>query len=881
MMRELWNRVQSFFRKAPLDDELNEELAAHIEFAVEENVRRGLAPSEARRQAMIRFGGVMQAKEQQRDARGLPGLDILMQDLNYSFRTLRRDRSFTIISILILALGIGANVAVFSVVNAILVRPLPFRDPQQLMWMGPAASKCGFSCETYTADAYDEFREQNHTFQDVAGYFAFSSSDNVRLAGFGQPKPLTSISVTGNFFQVLGVQPALGRLFLNEEAQKGGRSVTLLSYALWHSQFGADPSIIGRPIDLDGTPVTVVGVLPKNFDFGSVFSPGSKVDLFTPAVLDDMRQWGNVLALFGRVRPGVTIQQAQADANNVLPRLYFNIKYPKSQGYLTKRPMQLMELKDYVSGKLRRSLMVLWCAVGTILLIVCVNLANLMLARAATRTKEFALRSALGAGRMRLIRQLLTESMVLSCTGATLGLGLAFGITYFLAHQGSLALPMLSSVRVDGVALLWTVGIAVIAAVLFGIAPGLKASSKNVQEALKDSGQGLSQGPGHERLRAVFVVSEIALACVLLVGAGLLLRSFLRVMDVDLGFQPSHAAAIKMDYDDGGKSEKREVIFREILRQVSMIPGVDAAGVVDYLPLERNRSWGSPEVKGKSYQPGELPGAFVYMITPGYLNAMGMQLRGRDFTWDDNAKGEQVIILNETAAKYLFPGVDPIGKMVTMNGVDRRIIGVLKDVHEANVEGQPGWQAYFSAFQENPAGAELVIRTKLPPDALAASVMSKLRELNPNQPAAEFRTIQEIVDHAVSPRRFFVLLVVSFAVFGVILAALGIYGVISYSVTQKTQEIGIRMALGATVSRVQLTIIGQTFRLAMIGIALGTVASIVASRTIASLLFGTTPTDPATFAGMVLLLGFVALVAGYMPARRASRIDPMSALRNN
>jgi len=874
-------RLFSFFRKRPLDDDLNEEMAAHIDFAIEEKMRYGLSYEEARRQVMIRFGGVMQAKEMQRESRGLPGLDILMQDLTYSFRTLWRDKSFTIIAVLILALGIGANIAVFSVVNAILVRPLPFRDPQQLVWMAPEASKCGFSCETYTADAYDEFRQMNHTFQDVAGYFAFSSSDNVKLTGHGQPKPTTGIMVTGNFFQTLGVEPVAGRLFLPEEANKGARPVTLLSNAFWHSQFAADPTIVGKAIDLDGTPVTVVGILPKDFDFGSVFSPGSKVDLFTPAVLDDMRQWGNILALVGRTRPGVTIAQAQADSNVVVPQLYFNIKYPQSLGVYKKRLMQLMELKEYVSGKLRRSLIVLWCAVGTILLIVCVNLANLMLARSATRTKEFALRSALGAGRMRLIRQLLTESMVLSCTGALLGLALSYVVTFFVAHQGSIALPMLSTVRVDGATLLWTVAIAVFAAVLFGIAPGLKASGRNVQEALKDSGQGLSQGRRHELTRALLVISEVALACVLLVGAGLLLRSFLHVLDVDLGFEPSHAAAIKVDYDDGGKDEKRGAIFREMLNQVNAIPGIEASGIVDYLPLERNRSWGSPEIKGKHYEPGELPGAFVYMITPGYMKAMGMKLSGRDFTWDDGPKGDKVIILNETSARYLFSGGDAVGRMVVMNDEDRRVIGVIKDVHESNVEGQPGWQVYFPVMQERPAGAELVVRTKLPPDALASSVMSKLRELNPNQPAAEFRTIQQIVDHAVSPRRFFVLLVVSFAAFGVILAALGIYGVISYSVTQRTQEIGIRMALGATISRVQLGVIGRTFRLALIGIVLGTIASILVARAIAALLFGTTPTDPMTFAGMVLLLGAVALLAGYLPARRASRIDPMTALRNS
>ena len=882
-LRRASNRAGAFFRKKPMDADLNEEMASHLEFAIEENLRRGLTPEEARRQAMIRFGGVMQAKEQQREARGLPGLDIFMQDLRYACRILLRDKSFTLIAVLILALGIGANIAVFSVVNAILVRPLPFRDPQQLVWMAPAASKCGFSCETYSADAYEEFQAMNHAFQGVAGYFAFSSSDNVKLTGSGQPKPATSIWVTANFFQTLGVEPVSGRLFLNEEGRKGARPVVLLANPFWRRQYAADPAIVGRTIDLDGTPTIVVGVLPDRFDFGSVFSPGTKVDMFSPANLDDMRDWGNVLALVGRVKPGVTVAQAQADSASVLPHLYFNIKSADSLGFY-KKPMQLVPLKEYVSGKLRPPLIVLWCAVGTILLIVCVNLANLTLARAATRTKEFALRLALGAGRVRLIRQLLTESLVLSLTGAALGLGLAFGITNFLAHQGSIALPMLSSIRVDGAALVWTVAIAVVTAALFGTVPGLKVSRNDVQEALKDSGPGMSEGRRHERMRAMLVISEVAMACVLLVGAGLLLRSFLRVLDIDLGFQPSHAAAVQVDYDDGhnaNSGERRGTILREMLRQVEAIPGVESAGVVDYLPLEHNRSWGSPSIKGKHYEPGELPGAFVYMITPGYLRAMGMRLHGRDFTWDDGPKGEQVIILNQSAAHYLFPAGNAIGSMVEMNGADRRIIGVIQDVHEANVEGKPGWQVYFSTMQENPVGAELVVRTKLPPQTLAASVMAKLRELNPNQSAAEFRTIQQIVDHSVSPRRFFVMLVVAFAIFGVMLAALGIYGVISYSVTQRTQEIGIRMALGATVRRVQLGVIGNTVKLALIGIVAGTAASVVVARGIAALLFGTAPTDPITFAGMILVLGTVSLLAGYIPARRASRIDPMVALRNN
>jgi len=881
--REAVNRSRAFFHKGQLDRDLSEEMESHLDLAIEDNIRRGLSPQEARRQAMIRFGGVMQAQEQQREARGLPGLDIFMQDLRYACRILLHDKSFTLIAVLILALGIGANIAVFSVVNAILVRPLPFRDPQQLVWMAPAASKCGFSCETYSADAYEEFQAMNHAFQGVAGYFAFSTGDNVKLTGSGQPKPATSIWVTANFFQTLGVEPVSGRLFLSEEGRKGARPVVLLANPFWRRQYAADPAIVGRTIDLDGTPTTVVGVLPDRFDFGSVFSPGTKVDMFSPANLDDMRDWGNVLALVGRVKPGVTVAQAQADSASVLPHLYFNVKSADSMGFY-KKPMQLMTLKEYVSGKLRPPLIVLWCAVGTILLIVCVNLANLTLARAATRTKEFALRLALGAGRVRLIRQLLTESLVLSLTGAALGLGIAYGITNFLAHQGSIALPMLSSIRVDGAALAWTVAIAVVTAALFGIVPGIKVSRNDVQEALKDSGPGMSEGRKHERMRALLVISEVAMACVLLVGAGLLLRSFLRVLDIDLGFEPSHAAAVQVDYDDGhnaNSGERRGTILREMLRQVEAIPGVESAGVVDYLPLDHNRSWGSPSIKGKHYEPGELPGAFVYMITPGYLRAMGMHLQGRDFTWDDGPKGEQVIILNQIAAHYLFPAGNAIGSMVQMNGADRRIIGVIQDVHEANVEGKPGWQVYFSAMQENPVGAELVVRTKLPPQTLAASVMAKLRELNPNQSAAEFRMIQQIVDHSVSPRRFFVMLVVAFAIFGVMLAALGIYGVISYSVTQRTQEIGIRMALGATAGRVQLGVIGNTVKLALIGIVAGTAASVVVARGIAALLFGTAPTDPVTFAGMILLLGTVSLLAGYIPARRASRIDPMVALRNN
>jgi predicted permease len=874
--RQAFQRVRAFLQKQQMERDLSVEFASHLDFAIEENLRLGMSADEARRQALIRFGGMERAKEQHRETCGLPAMDILFQDLRYTLRTLRRDRAFTIIGVLILGLGIGANIAVFSVVNNLLLRPLPFHDPQQLVWIADAAGKSGLSSITYSADAYEQFRRQNRSFQDVTGYFAFSTSDNFQLRGNGNPLPVTGINVTGNFFRTLGVKPRLGRLFSAEECVKNGRPAVLLEYGFWQRQFGGDAGIVGRAINLNSQPVTVIGVLPDSFDFGSVFLPGAKVNVFVPAILDDMRDWGNTLALIGRLKPDVSLPQAQAEANTLAPTLYFNVKYSDSKGQYTAK---LTGLKEYVSGKLRRSLIVLWCAVGLILLIVCVNLSNLLLARVAARSKEFAMRAALGAGRGRLVSQLLTESFVLSGAGAILGLAFAYATVFYLAHQGSIALPLLSTVRVDAAALGWTLFIAAGSALVFGLSPGLKMSGKDLQASLKDMGHGMSAGRKHQRLRAALVISEVALACVLLVGAGLLLRSFLQVLDVDLGFQPSRASAIKVDYDDGNNA-KRAAILQEMLRRVQSIPGIETAGISDNLPLEGNRSWGL-SAKGKQYRKGELKGAFVYMVTPGYLRAMGMRLReGRDFSWHDGANSQPVVIVNETAARSLWRGEDPVGRMALVNGKDTRVVGVVSDVHESSVEGEAGWQMYLPESQAGPMGAELVVRSSLPPGQLAPSIMRSLRSLNPAQPETQLRPIQASVDHAVSPRRFFVLLVSIFASLGLILAGLGIYGVISYSVTQQTQEIGIRMALGATVGQVQFGVIRETLRLVAVGVTAGTLASLAVAGLIASLLFKTASTDPAAFIGTVLVLGIAAFLAGYVPSRRATRVDPMIALRS-
>jgi predicted permease len=695
-LRSFSKRVQAFMRKPELDAELEDEIAAHIAMAIDENLRLGMSPLEARRAALVRFGGIELAKDQHREARGLMKLDILLQDLKlfedfkYTLRVLRRELGFSIVAILILALAIGSNVAVFSVVNTILLRPLPFSNPQQLVWIAPPPTKCGLSCATYSTDAYDQFRTTTHSFQDVTGYFAFSGPDNLSLVRGGAPIPATSIDVIANFFQVLGVQPAMGRAFTADDARDGSAPVILLSDSWWRTQFNADPAILGKSFDMNGQQTTVIGVLPRSFDFGAVFSPGVKVDAITPLHLYGApRNWGNIITFIGRLKPGVSLAEATADSDAASKIMCWNFLRPGTCG-VYKGNVVPFPLKDYISGRLNRSLVVLWSAVGAILLIACVNLANLMLARTAARSKEFAMRNALGAGRMRIVRQLLTESLLLSFAGAALGLGLAWAIVSWLAHQGSLALPLLSTLHIDGEALGSTVLIAVFAAIVFGVFPGLRVAGGNLQEALKDSGPNAGQSRQHQRIRSVLVVTEVALACVLLVGAGLLLRSFLKVLDVDLGFQPERAAAVKVDYDDkvpGDKdgtlgAQRRSVLFQQILSRVQAIPGVEAAGFSDYLPLGRNRAWGLPTPKERNPDDfKKVTGPLVYVVSPGYIHAMGTRLKGRDITWDDGPKSQNVVLISEGMAHFFWPNESAVGKVLT-NGNDLHVVGVVDDVHE-------------------------------------------------------------------------------------------------------------------------------------------------------------------------------------------------------
>jgi predicted permease len=807
---------------------------------------------------------------------GHPSLDTLFQDVRYTFRTLRNNAGFTTFAILIVGLGIGASSTVFSVVNALLLRPLPFSDPGRLVWIANHDTT-GLSGQTTQVGHFLDLRERNKSFTDLAAYFAFYGVGDNKLTGLGEPERLSGVPVSQNFFPLLGVQPQLGRLFNDDECKFHGPKAVLLSHGLWERRFASDPGIVGRPLTLNDEPVAVIGVMPASFDFASVFAPGSHIDLYFPFPLSaETNRWGNTLAIIGRLKPGVAAASAQAEVTVLAGQI--TSAHPERNNFEGK----LSLLADHVSGRIRPALFVLAAAVCVVMLIVCANLSNLLLARTATRQKEIAVRMALGAGQRRLIRQMLTESVVLSCCGAALGLVLAVVGTRALAHLQAISIPLLQNVRTDSTALGFIVVMAVLTGLVFGLVPALHIPATALHDALKETSRGSTEGQRRNWIRSSLVVSEVAFACVLLVGAGLLIRSFLQVLDVNMGFRAERAAAIRVDPDRQYATQPQQnAYFDEVLRRVKDVPGIEAAGLSDALPLGRNRSWGAP-AKGQVYAKGKFPVAFVRVVTDGYIKAMGIPLRaGRDISERDTPSTEPVIMINETLARTLWPGEDALGKIMRVNG-DRRVIGVVGDVRHLALEQGAGMEMYLPIRQcRDWASLDLVVRTTLPPSQLASAVRAALKPIQPNLPGNDFRSLQQLVDKAVSPRRFVVLLLGGFALFALVLASLGIYGVISYSVSQRTQEIGIRMALGASAVDLQMRIIMQTLGLAAVGMVLGMGASWVLARALSGFLFGVTSTDPVTFAGMLIVLSTVAAIAGYLPARRASRIDPMVALRTS
>ena len=802
------------------------------------------------------------------------------QDLRYASRTLRRDIGFTMFAVVIVALGIGASVTVFSVASALLLRPLPFADPGRLVWI-QNGSDPGMSTQTAQVDPYLSLAKENRSFADIAGYFAFYGVGDMKLDGPTDAIRLSAVPVTQNFFPLLGVHPTLGRSFSAEESAWNGPQVAMISHQLWQRRFSSDPNIVGSTITLNGASTTVIGVLPASFDFGSVFAPGARIDVFTPFPLTpETNRWGNTLAIVARLKAGASLAGAAAELRVLGPRI------TSEHSNANRFSPTVTPLRDHVSGRTRSGLVVLALAVTVVMLIVCANLSNLLLARAATREKEMAIRAALGAGRRRLVRQMLTESVMLSSCGALLGLMLAVIGTRAIAHMDAVSLPLLGDVGIDASALAFIVLLAIVAGLAFGMVPALQMSEAGVHDALKAGSRSATAGIRGRWVRRSLVVSEIALACVLLVGSGLLIRSFLKVLDVDLGFRPERVVAVRVDPDRqrGAFTSAQQFVgyVDEVLRLARQVRGVTAAAIADGLPLGGNRSWGV-SAGGEEYVKGRSRAGFIRVATDGFVDAMGMTvIAGRDFTPHDVDSVEKVVVINQAGAKVLWPGTTALGKLLKVGGDDRRVIGIVGDVRNLSLEDRAGIEVYLPLRQIfDFSSLTLITRTSLEPIALAKALRTALATVTPNLATNEVQTLQDAVDRAVSPRRFFTALLGGFSLFALCLALLGIYAVISYTVTHRTQEIGVRIALGASARQVQGRIIRETVELAIGGIVLGTIGAWMAGRALSGFLFGVTPADPATYIGMIVALSVIAVASGYFPARRASRIDPVVALRQS
>jgi putative ABC transport system permease protein len=801
-----------------------------------------------------------------------------LDDARYALRKIRREPAFFIFAALIIGLGVGANTAVYSVMSPLMLRPLPFKDPDRLVWVA-LGREGGMSSVTSRTSNLRDYRRHNHTFEALTGYFAFFEYGSYNLTGDGQPERLVGVGIAQDFLDVLGVQPMLGRGFSEEESVWNGPPAAILTHAFWTRRFNADPKLVGRSITLNGKPTEVVGVLPRSFDFASTFAPASRVDFLVPfPISDETDRWGNTLAMIGRLKPGVSIANAQADLDAINKRL--KEAEPARWGLAA----VVIGLRDQIAGNFRTAMLLLIAAAGAVMLVACANLSNLLLARGRKRSKEMAVRSALGADRRRLLRQLSVESLILALCGGLVGVFLAYAVTRLVANSSAIRIPLLGAVSLDFGALLFTLVVTLGAGLLVGIAPVLQLSSGKEASSINDASRGSTEGKRGAAVREVLVVAEVALACVLLVGGGLLLRSFMSVLDVELGFQPHGAAAWRVDTDREFENRESAVAFYDrLIANVEAVPGVDGAGLTDTPPLGRNRGW-LIRAKGVVYESGKVPGAFPRMVDHRYLKVIGIPLvAGRHFTEHDDAKSGKVVIINETAAKTLFPGQDPLGRMVLISGpeVDWQVIGVAKDVRHQSLEQGSGLEMYLPIAQSpDYLGLSMVVRSRVPIATITGAIREAVRAVDPTMPTGDYQTLDSVVERAVSPRRFILMVLGTFAGTALLLAALGIYAVLSYTVSQRIPEIGIRMALGESAARVQQRVVGRTLLLAGIGVAIGATLSFALSRLIQTLLYGVEPTDATTFAGMATVLLLVSALAGYLPARRASRTDPLAALRS-
>jgi putative ABC transport system permease protein len=877
-LRNWLRKATRSFQQA--ERELDHELRFHVERRSEELQREGLSASEARRRALVELGGAQQIKEEVRAMRTGIWLETLWQDLRYAARQLRKNPGFAAVAILTLALGIGASTAIFTVVNAILLRPLPYADSQRLVniWEDPGENPRNPVNPLNFADV----RARANSFERLAAYYSQSGS----LTGGGDPERVVRGFSTAGLFAVLRVQAALGRTFLDEEERAGHGDVALLSHGLWVRRFGSDPDILGKAITLDGERATVVGVLPPGLSATSVWDPA--FDVWTPMPLRDLDpayagRGSHYLTVVGRLREGINVAQARSEVETVYERL--RQQYPN---YLTKWRVRVAGMHDDLVADVRQPLLVLMGAVGFLLLIACSNVANLLLARATSRRREVAVRTAVGATRGRLLRQLLTESLLLALLGAGAGLQLAqWGTRALLALDP--ALPRLGEIQLDYSAFVFALAISAAAGMLFGLAPAVQVSRAAPADAMKQAAASVTAGRGAERLRRGLVAAEVALALVLLVGAGLLMRSFHRLLSVDPGFDAKQVVSLLLTLPEQRYPEPAQQIgfFRQLLERVRALPGTEAAAMVSTMPLTGGEgTWENGfHIEGRPAPPrGQGTYAYLRWITPDYFRALRIPLqRGRVLSDADTAEQPRVIVVDETFVRQFFPNQDPIGQRIVVHWRDRiprEIVGVVGNIHPYSLAAGASPHMYVPYYQTPQRYGALLMRTAADPTSLARAVREQVQALDPAQPIYRVLTLEQILAGSVADRRFHLILLATFASTAVLLAAVGIYGVMACVVGERRREMAIRLAMGAERAQVIGLIVGQATKLATIGILAGIAGALALTDLLAAQLFDVRPTDPATFAVVAVGLCALTVLACAIPARRAAAVSPAEALRH-
>jgi len=881
----VWRRYFRLLRpdsRADVDDEL----AFHLEMRVRELIARGMSPPDARAEAERIFGDMRAIRDAcvTIDERRLrrherrEGVDDMMRDVRFAARSLRKSPGFTLMAIICVALGVGVTTTIFSAVDGILLRPLPYPNADRLVAIYSRLAAKGATGINISYEDYLSWRDENRTFSQL-GIWTWT---NNTLAGEGDAERVEGAGVTANLFPLLGVRPIIGRSFTPSEELPGNDRVIMLSYGLWQRRFAGDPGIVGSSIQVDGLPYTVIGVMPPRFNFPD------RGQVWVPFPNDDWRSGrGNrgYAGAIGRLKPGVTLAAAQADLDVISKRL--QQAYPQDNfGW----DAEAVALRDDLVGNLRKPLLVFLGAVGCVLLIACANVANLMLARGAARQREIAVRVALGAGRRRLVRQVLTESMLLALAGGVAGAVLAkFGVQLLRFAFPNGDVPFYVSLDMDGRVLLFAVLVSALTGVIFGLVPALRATRLDLNASLRDGGRAEAGGRSGGRLRNSLAVAEVALSVVLLVGATLLLRSYGALIGTDLGFDQHGVltAAISLPATTYENDEKQRAFYEQLYARLAAIPGVVSVGSANGIPFSGWDVQSHMSIEGRPARAqGEELDIHYQNISPGYLPTIGVPImRGRGFTAADRDSSVHIGVINEVLARQEFAGIDPIGKRIHFGDAGSKdpwitIIGVAKEFRHYRLPQPMGPAIYFPQLATPSASQTLVLRTSLPdPMALAPAVREVLKELDPDVPAFQVQTLEQAVSRSLWRQRLQGQVLGTFATLALLLAAVGIYGVISYAVAQRTRELGVRMALGATRGQVLGLVLGQGLRLAVAGVAIGIVAALALSRVVASLLYGVSATDLATFVGVPVALALIAMLATLVPARRATRVDPVVAMR--